>query len=665
MTRLANLHRAHEISPMSSIGRNDPCPCGSGKKYKQCCLRRDESVPPALRLLGRSAPERGGPGADLREPHLGADWQADLVAVPTMGIGDDPDARPAMALVAANGFIVHMDLIAHPPTDHDAIGVAIGQAVVAAMETTGQRPSMVSVRFAALLEGVRSALAGKRIDVRVRAELRGLDAMVADFDRQVLGRGAPVEMSARPGTPQTWMGWGLPRELIGELFAAAAEYFRAAPWEVFDDNLPLMAHTPGGAHWVVDVMGSAGETFGLAMYASLDDLTSMYSAPSPEQAFDDLHDAVLSISFNRRDELPKPMRREVKEAGWEIAGLAAYPLLFALNTPAAGVTEKQMRDLTAVLHAMPAYVQAKADEIRAGSDDLDWRDPGTGIELYPVWQADVEPGLWEATTALALSCPQGAGATPDAFFKMSDPQNERIRHVEQLVERFEQWLTTTRKPTLSATTAHKHGANARLLLESLVYSAHAPASAISELDLRVALYDDIPRKHGDSETRRSSMLGSLTLFFNFLDAIEHVECPWAWPILSDRDAFNERWATCPNLPFWDPGTGDWLAEFTEDLADRVLIRMADEFDEEVEAIGAVGLSDEGIELQRRWLVWRDEEVAHGRTDPAAVAERLVARQREWRAARHGKGASGTGSRGSQLQPGESESRVPSTEHRSR
>ena len=22
------------------IGRNEPCPCGSGKKYKQCCLRR-------------------------------------------------------------------------------------------------------------------------------------------------------------------------------------------------------------------------------------------------------------------------------------------------------------------------------------------------------------------------------------------------------------------------------------------------------------------------------------------------------------------------------------------------------------------------------------------------------------------------------------------------
>ncbi|MGB1398058.1 MAG: SEC-C metal-binding domain-containing protein, partial [Planctomycetota bacterium] len=22
----------------AKIGRNDPCPCGSGKKYKKCCL---------------------------------------------------------------------------------------------------------------------------------------------------------------------------------------------------------------------------------------------------------------------------------------------------------------------------------------------------------------------------------------------------------------------------------------------------------------------------------------------------------------------------------------------------------------------------------------------------------------------------------------------------
>ena len=26
-------------NPMRNVGRNDPCPCGSGKKYKKCCLR--------------------------------------------------------------------------------------------------------------------------------------------------------------------------------------------------------------------------------------------------------------------------------------------------------------------------------------------------------------------------------------------------------------------------------------------------------------------------------------------------------------------------------------------------------------------------------------------------------------------------------------------------
>jgi uncharacterized protein len=24
-------------SPFGKVGRNDPCPCGSGKKYKKCC----------------------------------------------------------------------------------------------------------------------------------------------------------------------------------------------------------------------------------------------------------------------------------------------------------------------------------------------------------------------------------------------------------------------------------------------------------------------------------------------------------------------------------------------------------------------------------------------------------------------------------------------------
>lgn len=33
----------------AKAGRNDPCPCGSGRKYKQCCLEKDEAKARAAR----------------------------------------------------------------------------------------------------------------------------------------------------------------------------------------------------------------------------------------------------------------------------------------------------------------------------------------------------------------------------------------------------------------------------------------------------------------------------------------------------------------------------------------------------------------------------------------------------------------------------------------
>ncbi len=30
---------------MSSIGRNDPCPCGSGRTYKRCCALKSNGAP--------------------------------------------------------------------------------------------------------------------------------------------------------------------------------------------------------------------------------------------------------------------------------------------------------------------------------------------------------------------------------------------------------------------------------------------------------------------------------------------------------------------------------------------------------------------------------------------------------------------------------------------
>ncbi|MDQ6781265.1 MAG: SEC-C metal-binding domain-containing protein, partial [Candidatus Eremiobacteraeota bacterium] len=54
---------------MEKRGRNDACPCGSGKKYKRCCLGKEEArrtfslqlerdALPLLRELGRFAATR-------------------------------------------------------------------------------------------------------------------------------------------------------------------------------------------------------------------------------------------------------------------------------------------------------------------------------------------------------------------------------------------------------------------------------------------------------------------------------------------------------------------------------------------------------------------------------------------------------------------------------
>ncbi len=39
-SEIAKQYRTSKIVHNEKIGRNDPCPCGSGKKYKNCCLNK-------------------------------------------------------------------------------------------------------------------------------------------------------------------------------------------------------------------------------------------------------------------------------------------------------------------------------------------------------------------------------------------------------------------------------------------------------------------------------------------------------------------------------------------------------------------------------------------------------------------------------------------------
>lgn len=49
-------------------GRNDPCPCGSGRKYKACCLPKDEAAERAARSKQEAAAGAAEPAAAEAPP---------------------------------------------------------------------------------------------------------------------------------------------------------------------------------------------------------------------------------------------------------------------------------------------------------------------------------------------------------------------------------------------------------------------------------------------------------------------------------------------------------------------------------------------------------------------------------------------------------------------
>jgi hypothetical protein len=57
-----------EGSPAKELGRNDPCHCGSGKKYKNCHLGKDEEAARAARAKAAEAAPAPAPEAESAPP---------------------------------------------------------------------------------------------------------------------------------------------------------------------------------------------------------------------------------------------------------------------------------------------------------------------------------------------------------------------------------------------------------------------------------------------------------------------------------------------------------------------------------------------------------------------------------------------------------------------
>jgi len=78
-------------------GRNDPCPCGSGKKYKHCCLEKDRAVEFAPAIAQRIALQ----AQEADRAAQRKDYQAELLQTQTT-------LDEARALDAASNAVIDL-----------------------------------------------------------------------------------------------------------------------------------------------------------------------------------------------------------------------------------------------------------------------------------------------------------------------------------------------------------------------------------------------------------------------------------------------------------------------------------------------------------------------------------------------------------------------------
>ncbi|MEK7668036.1 MAG: SEC-C domain-containing protein [Gemmatimonadota bacterium] len=610
--------------------RNDPCPCGSGRKYKRCCSAKDRASA-AVRLVS----EEGDAEAPLDPavaPRPGAAWEADLVPLP-ISFGDDADARPAGLLVVADGFVLHHDLHERPPADPGDVADLLAQAIRAAAERVGAPPSRVLVRHAAVASALRDAALPGQPQVTA-SRLPDLDAAASHLISHLTG--APVDRPVAASSPETWTAWGLGRPVVADLFRAAAAFHRAKPWRELQNEAVLQFASPSGGEWTVCVMGAGGEQFGVVLYEDPDDFRRLIEVREPRRGLHAMRSAVLSLTFDRRADLPPRMRKEILAASWEVAGPDAYPSLIAINTPGGGITSAQGADLIAALRSVPAFVTQFRAELRSWMGErLEWRDPETGVTLTlprnDDWQ-DFPPRPDVLTPAL----PTGPGAAPEKAILRHEP--EKLWQREQPL--FVAFVDSLLERDLSERTVERHAANVGLLLDYLASYESIPLNAMTEYDLRIFVHDWCLRRVEFSAADLRGIPVSLKRFFAFVAERERVVFPWAAEILADRARYEERLASRPGHMTDDAAVFVWEAEVSLALSDRELLPDNDMADGGTwgETMGSVERTLHR-ELGRRWLLWRDEVIAAGMVAPTDVRKALIERQREWESRPH-KGCGG-------------------------
>jgi hypothetical protein len=399
-------------------------------------------------------------------------------------------------------------------------------------------------------------------------------------------------------------------------------FHRAAPWSELENGDVVELRLPSGEAFVASVMGAGGEQFGLNLYSSPEDLAAILDdddTPDVSELVAAMIGWQLVVDFERRRELPRRMRREVADAGWEVAGLDAYPCLWGIRLPGHRIAAHHVRLMTTALRAVARKVAAERGESPA------WADDGVEVEIHYERPPTPFPPLAAAHPIVAegpnadLRAPLGLLDAVADLDTLLSSEAERVR-------RFERWLEA--QPITKAA-RRRHLRNARELAEYLALQL-VTTPGCSEFDLRHYLYLWLPRHIRLPRDVGRAIPQSLRTWFDWLSTHEGISCPWAAGVLDEIPAVLVAAGLDADGAWWDEPEAEWPAAFWIDARLRGFVpdhELPGTGGWPVMMTGDVAVARET--LNRQWLLWYDELARAGLTELDLLWQALAKRQHAW------------------------------------
>jgi hypothetical protein len=221
--------------------------------------------------------------------------------------------------------------------------------------------------------------------------------------------------------------------VVAALFAAAADLYRAAPWNelVEFQVVEVDIEALGIQGMCLSVTGAldeeeAPDPKGLMLFRSFDEHGRYMDALASMDLDDtqlDFDVPVLALTYQRREELPPQMRRETASHGWPVAAASAYPMLEYRNRygiPEA-LREFDVQIIAACARGLIAFLRDHAekdfpfrhDEVSAGTypagDDVEVRITAHGSDWMLEPPLSMEPVVHGPKVGRNEPCPCGSG----------------------------------------------------------------------------------------------------------------------------------------------------------------------------------------------------------------------------------------------------------------